>query len=84
MTPFNPIDDIPPEVLARARHLTTGDVAKVTGYSLGSVARWCNDGTLQAARVTRAGQWRITPFAVAVLAHEWGISLNWSLLEPES
>lgn len=63
------------------RHLTTGDVAKITGFSQQTIIRCCDKNDLRSFRVPLSKFRRITPAWVKEWAAKHGLELDWGQLD---
>lgn len=55
--------------------LTTGQVAKLVGVSVGMVVKWCDSGRLKSYLVPMSTHRRITRAALVAFAREHGLPL---------
>jgi len=62
-------------------YLTTGDVAKLIGYSEETVRRWFDDGTLPGRRLIPSAHRRIPKAEFEQWAQERGFVIDWSKLD---
>lgn len=74
---------IPDWLIARGRHLSTGEAAAILGVSRMAVNRYCASDQIKAFRVTDTGHWRIPVDSLIEFQTSLGWPLNWEALLPK-